>query len=222
MRLATTALALLATGACLIGAAPPGTAVASRAASHTSGNLIRNPSAEQTTPRPSSDGEAKVALAHWKVAKKDRFTAVAYGTPEFLAKNSAGPGARGKNFFAGGSTGKTSVASQVIALKSYAGWIKRGAHFSLTGWLGGFESQRDHAVVRVVWLNRHHKSLGSAHLGPVTSKDRGDTTELIRQTASGVVPRHAVGVRVVVTMTRYDGSYVDGYADKLGLVLRKG
>jgi hypothetical protein len=104
MRLASTAIAFLATGSCLIAAAPPGTAEPSRAASHTSGNLIRNAGAEKTTPAPSSDGTAKVALAHWKVPKKDRFTAVAYGTPEFLAKKAAGPSGRGKNFFAAAPT----------------------------------------------------------------------------------------------------------------------
>ena len=184
MRLATTALALLATGTCLIAAAPPGTAEPSRAASHASGNLIRNAGAERTTPAPSADGTRKVALAHWKVAKKYRFTAVAYGTPEFLAVAAPGPDGR--------------------------------------GWLGGFESQRDHAVVKVTWLNAHAKSLGSAHIGPVTVKDRRSQTELLERSTAGRVPHHAAQARIVVTMSRSDGSYVDGYADHLSLVLRKG
>jgi len=222
MRLATTALALLATGTCLIAAAPPGTAEPSRAASHASGNLIRNAGAERTTPAPSADGTRKVALAHWKVAKKYRFTAVAYGTPEFLAVAAPGPDGRGKNFFTGGDSGNKSVASQVIPLRAYAGWIKNGAHFTLSGWLGGFESQRDHAVVKVTWLNAHAKSLGSAHIGPVTVKDRRSQTELLERSTAGRVPHHAAQARIVVTMSRSDGSYVDGYADQLSLVLRKG
>lgn len=222
MRLATTAIALLATGSCLIAAAPPGTAEPSRAASHTSGNLIRNAGAEKTTPAPSSDGTAKVALAHWKVPKKDRFTAVAYGSPEFLAKKAAGPSGRGKNFFSGGSHGRSSKATQTIGLSAYAGWVKAGARFTLAGWLGGFESQRDRAVVKVVWLDRHGKALVSAHIGPVTAKDRDDRTVLLKRATSGSVPAHSVTARVVITMSHADGTYVDGYADKLALVLRKG
>lgn len=222
MRIATTAIALLAAGTCLIGGAAPGTAQTSRAAARTSTNLIHNPSAERTSPAPSSDGTRKVALAHWKVAKKYQFTAVAYGTPDFLAEDAPGPSGRGQNFFTGGSSGNKSIASQVIALRAYAGWIKRGAHFTLSGWLGGFESQRDQAVVKVVWLNAHHTSLGSAHIGPVTVKDRGGETELLTRSTAGRVPHHATQARVVVTMTRRDGAYVDGYADKLSLVLKKG
>jgi hypothetical protein len=218
--LTTTALA----AAVLCG--PPAAAVS--AAEHTdarvtkhTGNLIRNGSAETTSPKPSSDGEAKVAIAHWKVTKQDQFTAVRYGTPEFpLAKDGATKG--GRNFFAGGSHGTRSSASQKVSLTSYAGWVKAGAHFTLSGWLGGFESQKDRAVVKITWLNAHGKRTGSASIGPVTVSDRGGRTELLKRSTRGKVPAHTASARVVITASHADGTYVDGYADRLSLVLAKG
>lgn len=213
-------VALIAAGLALVGVAGPGSAAAHRA-THSSGNLIRNSGAERTTPAPSADGLAKVALAHWKVKKADRFTAVRYGTDQLTA-DSPGPSHRGRNYFAGGSDGRHSTATQTISLKDYSAWIRSGAHFHLSGWLGGWESQRDSAKVTVVWLNGSGASVGSAKIGPVTVQDRRSTTELLRRTASGSVPRHAVRARVTVKMTRVDGTYSDGYADKLRLVVTKG
>jgi hypothetical protein len=220
MRSRSTLVAVVAATTALVGLATPGSAVGQRAA-HSSGNLIRNASAEKTTPAPSPDGMAKVALAHWKVKKSDKFTAVRYGTDELTA-DSAGPSGRGKNYFAGGSDGKHSIATQSVSLKPYAAWIKAGAHFRLTGWLGGWESQRDSTRVTVVWLNRSGKSIGSASIGPVTAKDRKSKTVLLKRSKAGAVPGHAVKARVTITMTRVDGTYSDGYADKLKLVVTKG
>jgi hypothetical protein len=216
----TTALALAVLCGPTTAAVPAAGHTDARAAKHT-GNLIRNGGAETTSPKPSSDGEAKVKLAHWKVSKKDRFTAVRYGTPEFpLAKDGAARG--GRNFFAGGSHGTHSSASQKISLTSYAGWVKAGAHFTLSGWLGGFESQKDRAVVTVTWLNAHGKHTGSAEIGPVTVTDRDSQTELLKRSITGEVPAHTAAARVVITSSHADGTYVDGYADRLGLVLTKG
>lgn len=214
---ALTAAVLCGTTAPAVSAADHG---AARAAKHSS-NLIRNGSAEKTTPKPSSDGEAKVALAHWKVSKKDQFTAVRYGTPAFPTAE-AGATAGGKNFFAGGAHGTRSSASQKVSLTQYAGWVKAGAHYTLSGWLGGYATQRDRAVVTVTWLNAHGKAIRSKSIGPVTVKDRDSETELLKRSAKGRVPGRATSARVVMTMNHAEGTYVDGYADKLKLVLTKG
>lgn len=187
-----------------------------------SGNLIKNPGAESTTPAPSSDGMDKVKLAHWRVPAKDHTTAVRYGSTGFLTKSSPGPAARHQNFFAGGATGKHAHATQTIHLTDYASWISSGhAHFKLAAWLGGFSSQDDRATVTVTWLSGTGSALGSAHVGPVTAQDRKAVSELIQRSVTGAVPQGSRTARVSLTMTRAQGTYNDGYADNLSLVLRR-
>lgn len=201
--------------------AVPATATTGHASAATSGNLIRNGGAEHTKPAPTTYGN-KVAVAHWSVAKKYKFTAVRYGSPDFLTKHSAGPDARGKNFFAGGSTGKDSLGHQTDSLAPYVSWIKAGkGHFRLSGWLGGYSTQRDRASLTVAWQTASGKSLAHATIGPVTEAQRGGHSKLLYRSKSGTVPKAARQVRVTLHMVRSDGTYNDGYADNLRLTITK-
>lgn len=182
-------------------------------------NLVVNGDAESDTGAP-SDGQV-VKPTGWTTTGE--FTAVQYGASGgFPNKTSPGPTDRGKNFFAGGNVAK-STAAQTIDLSSGAQAIDSGGvTYTLAGWLGGYSSQADNAQVTVTFLNAAGSSLGTGRIGPVTPADRNGTTGFLKRTATGSVPAHARAARVVVTATRFEGTYNDGYSDDVSLVLKKG
>jgi hypothetical protein len=196
-------------------------AAAASTTSTPSPNLIRNAGAERTKTAP-TDGGDKVVVRSWSVAKRYYFTAVRYGTPAFLAKQDGGPKNRGKNFFAGGSDGTKSIATQTDSLTTYRSWIKAGkAHFTLSGWLGGYSSQNDHAIVTATWKNKSDDAISTATIGPVSATKRHDNTSLRFRSTDGKVPKSATTALITIRMIRTDGAYNDGYADNLKLVLSK-
>ena len=91
--------------------------------------------------------------------------------------------------------------------------------FTLSGWLGGWEGQDDNAVLRVTFKDAAGATLGSGSIGPVLAAERNSVTSLVSKTTSGTVPAKTRRVEVVLEMTRTSGSYNDGYADNLSLVL---
>jgi hypothetical protein len=219
IRAAVLSVALL--GGCAVAAASPAGAAAARHAVPSSGNIMVNAGAEHTGRRPTANGD-KVPVTGWTVAKRYKFTAVRYGTSGFPTRTSPGPKARGRNFFAGGITGTHSVATQTESLAKWRPWIKNGhARFALAAWLGGFETQNDNTTLTVTWQTKTGKALGSASIGPVRSNARRGVTGLLRRKTSGRVPRGAVKALVRLSMKRTDGTYNDGYADNLSLVLTK-
>jgi hypothetical protein len=186
-----------------------------------SGNVIVNAGAEHTR-RPPDESGSKVPVTGWTVAHRYNFTAVPYGAPGFLTRASHGPRNRGHNFFAGGVDGIHSVGTQTDSLAKWRSWIKTGhARFTLSAWLGGFATQNDNAVLTITWQSRTGNSLGSASVGPVRSNARHGVTKLLLRTTSGTVPRGATSVLVKLSMKRTEGTYNDGYADNLSLVLTK-
>jgi hypothetical protein len=56
-------------------------------------------------------------------------------------------------------------------------------------------------------------------LGPVTADDRNGLTSLLLRSQNGPVPPGTRQIHVVLTMTRLDGDYNDGYADNISLSL---
>lgn len=182
-------------------------------------NIILNPGAEAGTG--SSDG-SKVPVPHWTVSKAGTFTAVQYGASGgFPDSTSPGPKARGVNFFAGGpnATANTQKATQIDSLTAYAGVIAAGATYTLSGYLGGFETQADHATVTVTWENSTGAALGTATIGPVTPSQRKQITGLLSKTVTGTVPAGSAKALVTIKCVRESGSYNDGYADNLSLTI---
>lgn len=140
-----------------------------------------------------------------------------------LSPTTPGPRNRGKNYFYGGPTAsKSSSARQVINLTGAATAIDAGTvTFALTGWLGGYSSQRDSAQLRATFVDSKGKTVGYAAIGPVTPGMRHDNTALLYQQFAKHVP---VGTRRVIVdlfMQYYDGSDNDGMADTLALVLHQ-
>ena len=183
-------------------------------------NLIVNGDAE-AAPGATSDAST-VATPGFTVIGD--FTPVAYNTPGgFPVTGDAGVSAGGANFFAGGPSNGGSSASQVIDLSSGASFIDTGASaFSLSAYLGGYSGQGDNAVLRISFLDGLNGLLNQVSLGPVTNADRDYVTGLLFRSTDGFVPIGARSVNVDLLMTRLDGSYNDGYADNLSLVLTGG
>jgi hypothetical protein len=181
-------------------------------------NLIHDASAEGATP---TTAGGKVHVKGWTVGHKDQFTAVGYGAPAFPDMHSPGPRHRGKNFFAGGPSGDSAEGTQIESLADYRHLIAAGnAKFALTGWLGGYSSQRDQATLSVTWRNGHGHAVGDVTtIGPVTPGARNNVTGMLYRHTSGGVPTHARSVLVTLHMGRADGTYNDGYADKLSLTI---
>lgn len=179
-------------------------------------NLLRNGGAEKG--EGSADGSDVLPVPKWTT--EGNFTVVLYGAPDFPAQDSPGPAKRGLNFFAGGPGNALSSMSRTLNLKSLSAEIDAGLlQATLKGYLGGYGSQGDHADVSVIYLDANGAELGTLALQTVTAADRSNQTGLFKRGAVGDVPAGARTARVAVVMTRAEGSYNDGYADALSLVL---
>jgi hypothetical protein len=215
-------IATIAVGvAAVLGALPalPALGTASAYAA-TSKNLIKNGTAEAG--EGSADGST-VPVPDWTMKKGTTFTAVQYGPGGgFPTATDPGPKRRGLNFFAGGQSdvSNTIVATQTDSLKAYATAIAGGAvTFKLSGFLGGYSTQKDRATVELAFKDAHGMILSTAAIGPVTVAKRKGLTGLLARSATGSVPVGAVKVQVTLRFVRVSGSYNDGYADNLSLTL---
>ena len=179
-------------------------------------NLLKNGGAESGPGSP--DGGPVDSVPKWQTS--GGFTVVQYGAPAFPDESSPGSPRRRLNFFAGGPDNAQSSAVKTVSLKALAEAIDGGAvRATLVGYLGGFSSQEDHADLQVEFLDAAEQPLSSLALPGVSAADRGFVTGLLKRSAKAAVPVGARSARVVLTMTRTAGSYNDGYADALSLVL---
>lgn len=181
-------------------------------------NLLSNGTAEAG--EGSSDGNTVLPVPKWTT--EGGFTVVLYGAPDFPNADSPGPAKRGLKFFSGGPNNPLSTMSRTLNLTPLAVDIDTGTvKGTLSGFLGGYSSQEDHADVAVTWIDATGAELGTTALQTVTATDRGNATGLLKRRAVATVPSGTRSARVVVTMTRMAGSYNDGYADSLSLILAK-
>ncbi|HEX8913739.1 MAG TPA: FG-GAP-like repeat-containing protein, partial [Humisphaera sp.] len=185
-------------------------------------NLIVNGDAESGAGVASYGGVAR-PLPGWTTV--NNFTAVQYAAavPQvYTSANDPGPTNRGANFFSGGPSDATSSASQVIDISVGAALVDAGSvTYDLSGYLGGWQSERDAATVTARFKRADGVVLATATLGPVTPADRSNLTGLLARNATGTVPSGARSVEVNVTTTRVDGTSCDGYVDNLSLRLRE-
>lgn len=183
-------------------------------------NLIVNPGAENG---PSdADGDTPVSkIPGWTM--HGDIDVVPYGANGVAGPNDPGPADRGKNLFTGGPDTPNTSASQVIDVSSSSSDIKSGGvSYTLSGYLGGFSSQEDNAVLVVQFEDSAGKVLATAQIGPVSAADRQNNTGLLQRKTSGKVPPGTVKLVVTLRMTRTAGAYNDGYADDLSLIFQKG
>jgi hypothetical protein len=176
-------------------------------------NLIENPGAEKGK---GADGDYKVKVPDWK--QTHGFTAAQYAwSGGDLSATSPGPKNRGKNYFYGGPDSARSSGTEVITVA--AGGITTGhVQYTLSGWLGGYDSQGDHATLTVTFENASGTAVGSAQIGPVTEAQRKGVSELLLRSSTGMVPPTTAGLEIQLVMVRDAGSDDDGLADNLSLV----
>lgn len=182
------------------------------------GNLLTNGNAESGPG--AKDDSTQVPVPGWTTT--GTFTAAQYGVSSFPSATDPGPADRGKNFFAGGPGGAVSTATQTVPLSSFASRID-GSQLTayLSAYLGGWDGQDDNATATVTFQDAAHHALQQLKLGPTLSADRHGQTALIAWHGSVHVPHGTRFAQVVMRMTRTSGSYNDGYADNLSLILEQ-
>jgi hypothetical protein len=207
-------------------------------------NLIVNGDAEAGSAGETSDDV--VAVPGW--TKTSNFSVYQYDSAHiFPAFTSPGPVSRGNNFFGGGpvtsfasamsvatidrparnqanGVSSSSTAFQTIDLASDAGSIDAGnISFNLSGFLGGYENDRDAAIFVASFLDANNLTLRSASIGPVTNIDRNFTTGLQERATTGLVPIGTRSILVELQMNAIDtavnSSDNNAYADNLSFVL---
>jgi hypothetical protein len=181
-------------------------------------NLIVNPGAENGPASP--DGYTLVAsIPGW--TRTGNLNVVPYLLDgAFPGPTSPGPVGRGANYFAGGWTSAPSSIAQTLDVSPLAAAIDAGTlGFELAGYFGGYLAQEDHAHVIATFRDTGLAALGQVTVGDVNATARGSVTGMLFRSASGSVPPQTRSIEVVLEMPLAVGSYNDGYADSLGLVL---
>ena len=179
------------------------------------GNLLANPGAEAGPGAP--DSSTIVSPPSWTTTGE--FTAVQYaapGSPPPAVNAQIGGGA---NYFAGGNV-PASTGEQVLNVSVAQPEIDGGrVSAALSAYIGGFATQDDNVRVTTTFLAGNGATLGTLEIGPVTAADRGDQTTLLPRNTSGAVPACTRSIKLVITATRLEGTYNDGYADNVSLSL---
>ncbi|MBI4876109.1 MAG: choice-of-anchor C family protein [Acidobacteria bacterium] len=179
----------------------------------TGANLIVNPGAESG---PSdADCGAVASIPGWTTAG---IVAVCRYGWTYVPVSVPGAPDRGNQFFGGGYAARSSI-TQVIDLSSYAATIDAGTPYTLSAWLGGWETQGDNAKLTATFRGAGGSALGAASVGPVTMAERNSITAFLLRSASGSVPSGTRSVLVELEFNRTDGNQNDGYADNLSLTL---
>ncbi len=165
-----------------------------------------NMSAESLTSE--TKNNLRPILTDWDVVE-GQFSATKYNQNGFLDSETH----QGLYFFTGGDV-PLSIGEQTIIVA--ADMIEKTFEFSAE--LGGYDGQQDHAVVELFFMNSNTTIISKYELGPVTNTERGNNTKLLRKSVSGVIPSTAVQAKLRITLTRFEGSYNDGYVDNIKVV----
>ena len=140
---------------------------------------------------------------------------MSYGS-NWVLPTQPGPVDRGAKMFTG--VGAQSAGFQVIDVSSLTA-NGTAVEYSLSGWLGGWQSQGDNALLYVSFLDITGNEIGSAAIGPVLPADRGNQTGLFFQQSLGTLPVGVSKIQFSLSMERLGGGDNDGYADNLSFVL---
>lgn len=180
------------------------------------GNLVQNPGSEADQGANASN--TTVTPQGWTTT--GTFTSIRYGVPDFLTTAFAAQIGGGNNFFSGGRNAPLSTATQTIDVSGATPEIDAGGvQVKLSAYLGGYASQPDAGIVDAAFLSATDAQLGTVRVGPVTPADRQNKTTLVLRSATAAVPKGTTKIKVVLTSTRLDGTYNDGYFDNISLEL---
>ena len=179
-------------------------------------NLLLNPGAEVSPGSP--DGSTVVPVANWTTF--GNFTVMQYGSASGMLTNAPGAAKGGSNLFSGGPNTALSTAWQDVSVSTIAADIDADLTVcTLSGWLGGWQSQDDNARLTAYFLNLVGQTNGSCTIGPVLASDRANVTGLYFRQGTARLPTGTRVIRCSLAMTRANSGYNDGYADSLSLVL---
>jgi hypothetical protein len=161
------------------------------------------------------NGDAESSVSGWLTFDGyDLFQAVDYGD-NWVKPSQPGPVDRGSKLFAG--VGAQSAGYQTLSL----GDLGTGTYsYTLDGWLGGWASQGDNALLYVSFLDITDNEIGHAEIGPVTPADRNNSTGLLYRQSTGLLPVGTAKIMFSLSMERQGGGDNDGYADNLSFVLQ--
>jgi hypothetical protein len=166
----------------------------------------------------SASGDDVEAIPGWSTTSN--FTVVQYGAPAFPTAAVSTTIGGGANFFAGGLSTGLSTATQTLDVSDLAGVIDAGSlSATLSAFIGGFDGQDDDMTLTATFLDGSSTALGAVTIGPVTEADRAGDTTMLSRTGNAVVPVDTRSIDVEMVATRFQGSYDDGYADNLSLIL---
>lgn len=156
------------------------------------------------------NGDAESDVSGWTAFDGySLFQAVEYGD-NWVKPSQPGPSDRGSYLYTG--VGAQSAGYQLVDLGNLG---STPLSYSLSGWLGGWSSQEDNALLYVSFLDATGIEIGYAMIGPVTAADRGNTTGLFYQHAEGLLPVGTSSLMFSLSMERLGGGDNDGYADNL-------
>jgi hypothetical protein len=180
-------------------------------------NLLANGGGENDV---GGNGFADVPPSSW--SRTGGPTVVLYDAfgPAYFGSSDPGMAVRGNNHFAGGNGHASSTMVQMIDVSGQSVQIDAGTvPYTLCGYVGGYSAQDDRAMVTVTFEDGASGDIGSATIGPVFAADRAFITALCPESVSGTVPSGTRTMVVQITFTRMLGTYNDGYADEINLVL---
>lgn len=160
-----------------------------------------------------SNGGAESGLSGW--ATTGGFTVRDSGWYSITAP-------QGSRFFAGSPNTTPATATQSLDISDLSVFIDAGALTAdLSAWLGGWSTQNDQATVEAIFKDSGSSMLSTLTIGPVTASDRSGATGFLFLSDSVIVPASSRNIDVVITSTRSAGTWNDGYADGLSLVLNR-
>ena len=177
-------------------------------------NLLVNGNAEEGTA--SSTGDP-VPVPGWSVSSA--FTVVPYGAPGFPTVSQGPPDAMNQ-FFAGGNADLSTATQEIDVTANAADIDAEKVVCDVSGYLGGFDTQDDNATLVVSFQAGDGSELGNTQIGPVLAADRSSLTRLVQRLSSVPVPAGTRSIVVMLIMQRVSGTFNDGYADSLSVVLR--
>lgn len=219
---------LIAGLACLVMSTPSSAATLGQ-------NLVINGDAEQGLGDPVGNAVGTVIPVTPGWTPLNSFSVLQYGASGFEFTNlmgqpvrvsglpdaaSPGPANRGNNFFYGGGDRASSSATQTIDISNLSQAVdSKLLTFTLSGWLGGYQTDQDSASLVVSFLSVSGTILGSSSITAPTPAQRNNITGLSFQSLDGLVPVDTRQAQVLLNMDYTRGRVNDAYADNLSLTV---
>jgi hypothetical protein len=173
-------------------------------------NLIKNPGGEEGAS--GTNGVLVDSIPGWSVTPGFTVTNYGYIYPTTESQRISG----GRSFFFGGLNCASSQATQDIGVGCLAGKIDSGTIMAtLSGYLGGRDTEGDRATVTATFFNAAGTSIGTLTIGPQAACNN----TWVYHKNSIAVPFGTRNIQIKMIGQRYNGQNMDSFFDNLSLVL---